>query len=132
MKNSDNSRFNIVSSIVSLTLALEALNAGEDSIGIITPYGAQTRLIQALLQDADPERKWKDNISCATVHQFQGSERNLIIFDAVESFPAARAGLDNYNVLIESAKVSAEKQVRQLALSATINTPQINVVFKED
>ena len=92
MKNSDNSRFNIVSAIVCLTLALEALNAGEESIGIITPYGAQTRLIQALLQDADPERKWKDNISCATVHQFQGSERNLIIFDAVESFPAARAG----------------------------------------
>ena len=92
MKNSDNSRFNIVSAIVSLSLALEALNSGENSIGIITPYAAQTRLIQALIQDVDPERKWKDIISCATVHQFQGSERNLIIFDAVESYPATRAG----------------------------------------
>lgn len=92
MKNSDNSRFNIVSAIVSLSMALEALGSGETSIGIITPYAAQTRLIQAMIQDIDPDRKWKDNISCATVHQFQGSERNLIIFDAVESYPSTRAG----------------------------------------
>ena len=29
---------------------------------------------------------------CATVHQFQGSESDLIVFDAVESYPTAMAG----------------------------------------
>ena len=32
------------------------------------------------------------HISCATVHQFQGSEADLIVFDAVESYPKAAVG----------------------------------------
>ena len=47
-------------------------------------------------------------------------------------YEASAETLDNYEVLIEAAKESAEKQVRQLALSVTVNTPQINVDFKED
>lgn len=89
-KNSDNSRFNIVSAIISFATALEAEVAGEDSIGIITPYAAQTRIIRAMIQDY---RKTKQtNVVCSTVHQFQGSERNLIIFDAVESYPSSKPG----------------------------------------
>lgn len=92
MKNSDNSRFNILSAIVSYSLAMAAVKDGESSIGIITPYAAQTRLIRAILQDAAPEQKGRNVISCATVHQFQGSERNVIVFDAVESYPSPQAG----------------------------------------
>lgn len=90
MKNSDNSRFNILSAIISISTALMAEENGEKSIGIITPYAAQTRLIRAMIQDYR-----KDNttdIVCSTVHQFQGSERNLIIFDAVENYPASKVG----------------------------------------
>ncbi|WP_026664936.1 AAA domain-containing protein [Butyrivibrio sp. FC2001] len=32
------------------------------------------------------------DIACSTVHQFQGSERDVIIFDAVESYPSTKAG----------------------------------------
>lgn len=90
MKNSDNSRFNIVSAIVSFLTALAAEESGEKSIGIITPYAAQTRIIRAMIQDY--RQHAKTDIACSTVHQFQGSERDVIIFDAVESYPASKVG----------------------------------------
>lgn len=90
MKNSDNSRFNILSAIVAFSTALQAEENGEKSIGIITPYAAQTRLIRAMIQDH--RKKEETDVACSTVHQFQGSERNLIIFDAVESYPASKVG----------------------------------------
>lgn len=40
--------------------------------------------------------------------------------------------LSNYDVLIEAAKESAEKQIRQLALSVIVNKQQVSVDFKED
>lgn len=89
-KNSDNSRFNLLSALIAFGTALQAEEAGETSIGIITPYAAQTRLIRALLQDY--RKHHVTNIACSTVHQFQGSERNLIIFDAVESYPSKKLG----------------------------------------
>lgn len=89
-KNSNNSRFNILSAILAFSSAVTAAENGEDNIGIITPYAAQSKLIQSMLRDY---RSHKDiSASCATVHQFQGSERNLIIFDAVESYPSTKPG----------------------------------------
>ncbi|SDH83656.1 AAA domain-containing protein [Pseudobutyrivibrio sp. 49] len=90
MKNNDNSRFNIVSAIISFLLALEAEKYNTKSVGIITPYAAQTRLVRAMIQDYRESKE--TDISCATVHQFQGSERDVIIFDAVESYPSTRVG----------------------------------------
>lgn len=41
-KNSDNSRFNILSAIVSFGLALTSMDKeNKDAIGVITPYAAQ-------------------------------------------------------------------------------------------
>ncbi|WP_026491434.1 AAA domain-containing protein [Butyrivibrio sp. XPD2002] len=90
MKNSDNSRFNIVSAIISFLTALNGEEDGQKYVGIITPYSAQTRLIRAMIQD-HRESDITD-IACSTVHQFQGSERDVIIFDAVESYPSTKAG----------------------------------------
>lgn len=36
--------------------------------------------------------KGTTNVSCATVHQFQGSESDVIVFDAVESYPKSAVG----------------------------------------
>ena len=88
-KSSDNSRFNILSAVVSLGTAI-AGSGQKLSVGIITPYAAQTRLIRAMLKDYDSKRRIE--IACSTVHQFQGSERDVIIFDAVESYPSQKAG----------------------------------------
>ena len=98
-KNEDNSRFNILSAVFSFATALKAEKSqvvisdcsDEEKVGIITPYAAQTRLIKAMIQDHRQSKK-TTNVSCATVHQFQGSERNVVIFDAVESCPSTRAG----------------------------------------
>lgn len=89
-KNSDNSRFNILSAIVSFSTAVIAEKDVADTVGIITPYAAQTRLIRAMLRDY----YGFDNtsVSCATVHQFQGSESDVLVFDAVESYPTNKVG----------------------------------------
>ncbi len=96
-KNADNSRFNIMSAILSFAIALKAETSqaklqfkNEEKVGIITPYAAQTRLVRAIIQDY--RQKDSTAISCATVHQFQGSERNVVIFDAVESYPFVKPG----------------------------------------
>lgn len=88
-KNSDNSRFNILSAIVSFCTAVSAEKAGNKSVGVITPYAAQTRLIRAMIRDYYGDT---DVVTCATVHQFQGSESDVLIFDAVESYPTNRVG----------------------------------------
>lgn len=49
-------------------------------LGIITPYRPQHELISAMLANVKPFAP-----ECGTVHQFQGNERDLIIFDLVES-----------------------------------------------
>ena len=112
MKNSENSRFNILSAIISFLMALQAEESLENSIGIITPYAAQTRLIRAMIQDYCNEKNTE--VTCATVHQFQGSERNIIIFDAVESYPSSKVGwlmskdMDSVNRLINVAITRAK------------------------
>jgi hypothetical protein len=90
-KNVDNSRFNIMSATISFATAIKT-NENINSVSIITPYAAQTRLVRALIldyRDGDAERT---NVRCATVHQFQGTESDVIIFDSVESYPHLKPG----------------------------------------
>jgi len=78
------SHLNVLSAFVSVALAVHAAKNSET--GIITPYNAQSRLITSMARDAmakDPSLK---PITCATVHQFQGSEKDVIIYDAVDCF----------------------------------------------
>ncbi len=88
-KNSDNSRFNLLSGFISFATALAAEQTGT-KVGIITPYVAQTRFIRAMVLDY--REKNETNVKCSTVHQFQGSESDVILFDAVESFPSKKLG----------------------------------------
>lgn len=90
-KNLDNSRYNIISAIIAFALAKQT-NTGQskEEIGIITPYAAQARLIGAMVLDELGSDAGQ--IACSTVHQFQGSERDVIIFDSVESYPGTQAG----------------------------------------
>lgn len=89
-KNTDGSRFNILSAVISFLTAISATNSNVEKVGIITPYAAQTRLIRAMLKDY--YKQGDTPVSCATVHQFQGSESDVIIFDAVESYPKSAVG----------------------------------------
>lgn len=83
-KTGDNSRFNVLSALLSFSMALEAAQSHE--VGIITPYHAQSRLLHAMARDAAEQRPNLNSISCATVHQFQGSEKDVIVYDAVDCY----------------------------------------------
>jgi hypothetical protein len=76
------SRINIFHALLCCSLAQQALK-NTQSIGIITPYNAQARLIAAILHDLGLSEK----IKVATVHQFQGGEEDIIIYDTVDSPP---------------------------------------------
>ena len=76
------SRINIFHAFLCCSLAQQALK-NTQNIGIITPYNAQARLIAAILHDLGLSEK----IKVATVHQFQGGEEDIIIYDTVDSFP---------------------------------------------
>lgn len=88
-KNGDNSRFNILSALISFAIAVKA-EKNVESVSIITPYAAQTRLVRAM--ELDYRQHNNTEIRCATVHQFQGSESDVVLFDAVESFPSKKPG----------------------------------------
>lgn len=83
-KTKDNSRINLLSAMMSMRLAEKYI--GNYEVGIVTPYSAQSRLIVAMLRDIQVvDRRW-EKVSCATVHQFQGSEKPIIIYDAVDCY----------------------------------------------
>lgn len=89
-KTKENSRFNILSAVVSVQTALKAASENDESVGIITPYAAQAKLMRAMIRDVFGDEE--TSLTAATVHQFQGSERDIIVFDAVESYPEKKVG----------------------------------------
>lgn len=84
IKTMDGSRINLMSAMMCIKLA-EMIHA-EYGVGIITPYTAQARLILAMLRDLRERDARFSSVRCATVHQFQGSEEPVVIYDAVDCF----------------------------------------------
>lgn len=78
---------------ISFQLIHEAYMGGARSIGYVSPYRAQAALMTLLLDDLYQEEQSHSDIIAATVHRFQGSERDVMIFDTVDSFPEQRAGM---------------------------------------
>ena len=54
-----------------------------DAVGAVAPYGAQAKLIQALLEDRLGSRAAG---IAATVHRFQGNEKDAMVLDFTDSF----------------------------------------------
>lgn len=84
------SRFNFYSAVVSVELAAMAATFFErptdgapKPIGIITPYAAQRRLLAKLVNSLELD----DWVVAGTVHTFQGSQAETIIFDSVLDEP---------------------------------------------
>ncbi|PAF11649.1 hypothetical protein CHH61_26180, partial [Shouchella clausii] len=65
----------------------ESYLAGSRSIGYVTPYRAQAILMETLLSDLYLTELQDADIISATVHRFQGSERDVMLFDTVDSYP---------------------------------------------
>jgi hypothetical protein len=104
------SRINIMSALMCLRLAEKNINQYE--VGIITPYSAQSRLILAMIRDIQEyDKRWL-KVSCATVHQFQGSEKPLIIYDAVDCFRMPYPGM-----LLTSLKNNTANRLFNVAIT---------------
>ena len=84
IKSSDDSHANVLSAFVTFSLALKAAQTQE--VGIITPYHAQSQLLHAMVRDVNELEALPHAIKCATVHQFQGSEEDVIVYDAVDCY----------------------------------------------
>ena len=54
------------------------------SIGVITPYTGQVSLLKRLFIDKKYNLDFQDRVRIGTVHTFQGSESDVIIFDMVD------------------------------------------------
>lgn len=92
------SRFNFLSGRVAVELAamyaaglMEPDETAPPPIGIVTPYAAQRRYLNKLVQMLQLER-W---VAAGTVHTFQGNECDVIIFDSVLGEPHWTARLTN-------------------------------------
>lgn len=81
----DYSRFNPLSALFSIGIALNIARFYE--VGIITPYRVQAAILRALVKDIESAGIEIKTITCATVHQFQGSEKDVIIYDSVDCYP---------------------------------------------
>lgn len=102
------SRYNLYSAVVAVRLAEIAVASNPDiEIGIASPYATQARLIQRLLVT----RQLSGNVKAATIHRFQGNERDLIIVDLVDGKPfkpglplTKSAAINLLNVALTRAK----------------------------
>lgn len=91
IQTKDGSRVNVLSALICIRLAEKNIDKYE--IGIITPYNAQSRLILSMIRELQEHDKRWLNVTCATVHQFQGSEKPIIIYDAVDCFRMQYPGM---------------------------------------
>lgn len=109
-KTMDGSRINILSALICLRLIEQIIDKFD--VGIITPYSAQSRLILSMIRTIrEKDRRW-NNVSCATVHQFQGSEKPIIIYDAVDCFRMTYPG-----TLLTSLKNDTANRLFNVALT---------------
>lgn len=79
------SRLNPRLAAISSNIARSYMEKGI-KVGIITPYRAQAREIRKHFT----REELRSQVQVATVHKFQGSERDIIIFEIADSYPMSR------------------------------------------
>ena len=112
VKTNDGSRINLLSAMLCMHLA--EIMSDHYGVGIITPYSAQSRLILAMIRDLRERDNKYVSVSSATVHQFQGSEKPIIIYDAVDCFRMPYPG-----TLLISNKDNTANRLFNVALTRT-------------
>lgn len=112
IRTKDNSRINVLSAMVCMRLAEKYIR--NYKVGIITPYSAQSRLILSMIRDRQEIDECWMGVSCATVHQFQGSQNAVIIYDAVDCFRMSYPG-----VLLTTLRNDTADRLFNVALTRT-------------
>lgn len=89
------SRYNPLSAVLALILAQQLIQGGL-SVGLLTPYAAQARLLNTLaagLLGPAGARSETEGLTAATIHRFQGAERDAVVLDLVDAFPQRGPGV---------------------------------------
>ncbi|NLV57661.1 MAG: AAA family ATPase [Clostridiales bacterium] len=138
MKTADSSRINVLSALIAMSIATVAARSHE--VGIITPYHAQSRLLHAMARDVQEMGAGLQPITCATVHQFQGSEMEVIVYDAVDCYIMTHPGVmlssteNNYaNRLYNVAVTRAKGKVITIANADFMKTKKLSrkLIFRQ-
>lgn len=82
-RDESRSRINLIHLELAIHMAKDAVRNGFTEVGIITPYRAQARLLARRVEDEGLRRR----VEVATVHRFQGREKQVVIFDISDSKP---------------------------------------------
>ena len=112
IRTNDGSHINLMSAMICMRLAEMLIDQHE--IGIITPYSAQSRLILAMIRDLQERDNKYRGLTTATVHQFQGSEKPVIIYDAVDCYRMLYPG-----TLLTSKENDTANRLFNVALTRT-------------
>lgn len=96
----------MIADIVRNVLHSKELKVSE--VGVVTPYMAQVRRLRQLLRPVLPPGADPRLLECASVDNFQGREKELIVFSAVRSNKAGNVGFladwRRLNVMITRAR----------------------------
>lgn len=74
------SRLNLLSAALVTSATHRLLASGVGDVGVVCPYRAQARLLDALMRD-------ESAVTVATTHRFQGSERDVLLLDLTDAHP---------------------------------------------
>jgi len=110
LRTKEQSRFNVLSALIAFYLAETVSKVRE--VGIVAPYSAQARLLHAMAKDAKKTNEKSPLIACSTVHQFQGSEKEIILYDAVDCYMMRYPGM-----LLTSKKNNQANRLFNVALT---------------
>lgn len=127
VKNSQSDSKNTAPAEVDEIVKYVELNK-DKTIGIITPFVNQKNLIEEEL-----DRKKLNNISCGTVHAFQGDEKDVILFSTVitnRTHAGTYEWLKNNKELINVATSRAKDKL--IILSSTENVERLHQKDGED
>lgn len=72
--------------VISLLDILNKEKETDFTIGVITPYRGQVSLLRALVYERKYDEDFNKRIKIGTIHTFQGSECDIIIFDMVDCY----------------------------------------------
>lgn len=100
----------------------------DKTIGVITPFVNQKKLIENALQ-----REHLENVTCGTVHAFQGDEKDVILFSTAitdRTGPGTYAWLKNNKELINVATSRAREKL--IVLSDSENLARLHQRGDED
>ncbi len=98
------SRLSLVDAIVAICVAANASVDGQARVAVITPYAAQARLMRTLARELGFA---SERMSVSTVHRFQGSQQDIVVFVPAEGYPQPRIGFLSEMHALDTESIAA-------------------------